>query len=121
MLVRLVRLGVLQRRLRNRAARRPDPHLAISAGFGVLLLGSLLILVDDHLLSPFGAGLPAGRSYELFQAVLDLFGIALVAGVAAALLRRLRRRAGGRRGRRPDRVTTALLAVLLFLGLSGSS
>jgi Fe-S oxidoreductase/nitrate reductase gamma subunit len=117
-LVRLVGQGILQRRLRA-GPLAGRTHLAISTGFGVLLLGSLLILVDDHLLAPFGAGLPAGRFYQLFQAVLDLFGIALVAAAAAALLRRLRGR--GRRPERPatHRVTAALLTVLLFLGLSG--
>lgn len=118
---RALRLAVLQRRLRA-GPLAGRTHLAISGGFAVLLLGSLVVLVDQHLLRPFGTGLPAGAAYQLFQAALDLAGAALVAGVAIALGRRipgLRRGAGPPGLSAPGRARIGLLVALLFLGVSG--
>lgn len=112
---RLLRLGVLQRRL----WRNPGVgaiHAAISIGFGILLLGSVVILVDAHVLAPLGRSLPGGSVYASFQALLDVFGLVFVAGVAVALVRGL---APGptRQDRSP--MAWVLLGTLLFLGSSG--
>ena len=112
---RLVTYGLLQRRVLARPCSG-SIHAAISWGFLVLFLGSLLILVDHHVLGPLGTGLPGGTFYEAFQATLDAFGLALLAGVLLALYRRLVRKP---EHLGPDRKVVLFLLGLLFLCLTG--
>ena len=87
-LVRLLDLGLLQRRLfrRRHAAWM---HLPLSLGFLVLALGSLTIMLDSYVLRALGSMLSRGVGYAAFQATLEVFGLALIAGIGLAIFRRV--------------------------------
>ena len=91
-------------------------HLPLSLGFLTLALGSLAIMVDSYVLRSFGLVLPRGSGYKAFQLTLDLFGLALIAGVCLAIYRRVWIRPAHTRPRGP---ALLLLGVLLAMGLSG--
>ncbi len=64
-------------------------HLAIFAGFAVLLAGSVIAQLDAYLLKPLGIPFLQGSVYQAFQAILDVFGLVFVLGLGLALYRRL--------------------------------
>jgi Fe-S oxidoreductase/nitrate reductase gamma subunit len=112
---RLFRHAVLQRRLLRRRTTA-WAHLPIFWGFVVLALGSLAIMVDVYLLQPLGVVPARGLGYKLFQASLDLFGLAFLVGLGVALFRRVRSRSDDRRG---AGLSVVMLLVLLVVGVSG--
>lgn len=114
-LSRLARHVLLQRRIFRRGFSGLV-HLPIFWGFVVLAAGSLTLMVDAYLLPIIGLRLERGLGYRLFQATLDFFGLAFVAGVGLALGRRLRGRA---RSEPVMEGTLAVLFVLLWIGISG--
>ncbi len=88
-------------------------HLFIFWGWVVLFIGTLIIAVHADVVYFL-----EGRLYLAYSAVLDLFGIVALAGVAMALLRRHVRRPGRLRlGSLWDDV--ALLWLMLAIVLSG--
>jgi Fe-S oxidoreductase/nitrate reductase gamma subunit len=107
--------AVLQRRI-ARQAYAGLMHLGISWGFGILFVATCLVAVQEY------TGIPtlSGRFYLYFMSLtVDLFGVACVAGVALAMVRRY--------VWRPDRVVTPptwdgyswLLVLFLLTLLSG--
>ena len=114
-LVRLFRFGLLQRRL-LRGRDSAWTHLPLSVGFLVLTLGSLAIMVDSYLLQSLGFRIPRGLGYKSFHLTLDLFGLALIAGVSVAIYRRVRVRPEQAQARR---YVLLVLGVLLAMGVSG--
>jgi heterodisulfide reductase subunit C len=117
-LARLGWAGLLQRRVASRA--RGWPHLAIFYGFLTLLLGTTIVAVDWDLLRPFGVRLLVGTRYLYLEAVLDALGVVFVLGLLAALFWRLARlRATGVDQRRMQWQFVALIAALLYMGLTG--
>jgi len=112
---RLLRLGLLHRRLLRRRYSA-STHLLLFWGFVVLALGSLLIMVDTYASRSWGFPLPRGLGYKVFQFALDAFGLALIGGVALALYRRLWIRPADTR---PSGSMLVVLGVLLAMGLSG--
>jgi len=112
---RLARFGLLQGRL-LRGADSGWIHLPIFWGFVVLGLGSLTIMIDGYVLQPLGYGLQRGLGFRLFQASLDLFGLAFVLGVGLAIYRRV----WTRPKRKPADVGMLIvLCALLVVGVSG--
>lgn len=106
--------------LQRKVAERRLPatlHLAIFYGTFVLFLGTVLIFIDEDILKHLGAPkLMSGGFYLVWEGLLDLAGLALIAGVGVALYRRL--------VLRPSflllkRETLLILFGLLFMGLSG--
>jgi Fe-S oxidoreductase/nitrate reductase gamma subunit len=112
---RLLDHGILQRRVvRHRYAG--SMHLLVFWGFVVLFVGDLFLLADRYFIRPLGGRLLEGRIDFVFQAALDVAGIAFVAGVLLVLFRRL--------VWRPPGFSTGAEAIaiafgLLFIGISG--
>ncbi len=76
--------AVLQRRI-ARQAYAGFMHLGLSWGFGILFVATCLVALQEY------TGIPtlSGRFYLYFMSLtVDLFGVACVAGVALAMVRR---------------------------------
>ncbi len=118
----LVADGVYQWRL----ARDPFAlltHQAIFWAMVILFVGTALATVDQDFLNlPFDVQILRGLFYKLFKLVLDLFGVVLIVGVGAALVRRY-----VLRPRRFEKMRTGIslwdsypfLACLLLIAVSG--
>lgn len=107
---------VLGRVLLNTSFFRRDPlggatHMLIMWGFTLLFIGTVLSTLD-HWLVPF----LRGDVYLVYAVVLDLAGVALMAGVALAYLRRYALR---RRIMQTVERDHVILGLLFFLALSG--
>ncbi len=112
---RLLSDALLQRKVLERPFSG-GAHAAIFWGFLVLLLGDLMLFAEVYVLAPLGRPLLAGAGNTIFQAALDLSGLAFLAGVLAALARRL---GPSSRAAVPARGVVPLLLALLFIGASG--
>ncbi len=117
-----VKTGLFQSRLSS------DPfslvmHQAIFWGMVVLFLGTALATVDQdvaHLL--FDAQILHGSGYQVFELLLDLFGIALITGVLMAAYRRYVVRPQRLQARRSGVSlwdAFPLLSVLLLIAVTG--
>ncbi|HSW28698.1 MAG TPA: heterodisulfide reductase-related iron-sulfur binding cluster [Longimicrobiales bacterium] len=107
---------VLGRALLNTSFFRRDPlggltHMLIMWGFVLLFIGTVLSTLD-HWFLPF----LSGGVYLVYALVLDLAGIALMAGVALAYLRRFVLKRGRMQTVERDHV---VLGLLFFLALTG--
>jgi Fe-S oxidoreductase/nitrate reductase gamma subunit len=118
----LVKFGLLQWRLTS------DPlgivmHLAIFWGMVVLAIGTALATVDWDATQLFlGFQFLRGGAYFLFELVLDIFGVVLLAGLAVAFYRRyiLRPAALQMQVCPADRWQSCyLLSILLLIAVSG--
>jgi Fe-S oxidoreductase len=103
--------------LRLGLGARGLPHLALCAGFATLFVGTALVALDWDVARPLGVRLLAGRSYLVFEVVMDAAGALLLAGALAACCRRLFSAASKRRA--AESPFGGLLLALIFLGLSG--
>ena len=96
--------------LDHRAIDRRDPaaggaHRLIFYGFALLFLGTATITLQYDLLEPlFGVRFWHGRFYLLFSLVLDVAGVALIAGLAYMMARRGWMRLPKLDYARPDRI-----------------
>ncbi len=115
-LLLLLREGLLQ----SRVLDKPLPgvmHVALFWGFLVLLAGTIVATVDWEITRLlFDWRLLQGPFYLAYELVLDLFGLAFVAGVAIAAWRRF--------VRKPTHLTldarfSHVLLTLALIGLSG--
>jgi len=117
------------RRLRNvaqyvlaqaKVAREAYPglmHIAIFAGFVILFIGTALIFINDDIVGPiFRWHYIRGGFYRGMEIVLDLLGVALVVGLALALVRRYILRPARLENRPDDAITLGLLAFLAVGG-----
>jgi len=111
----LLDFALAQRRI-MRDRRAGLMHLAVSYGALALLVGTTLVFIDNDVMVPLRSKLLAGNIYLIYEVLLDSFGLLFTGGVAYALIRRVYTR--------PRRLHlkaeyTALLALLLFIGLTG--
>jgi len=90
-------------------------HRALSWGLLGLAAGAAVLALDTNVLRPVGWTFLHGAPYQAVQGFLDLAGVAMVAGAAVALARRLR--PGDLKPRGAGVV--AVLAALLVVGLTG--
>ncbi len=114
-LERLGREVLAQRRVRAAApARRSGVvlHLLLFSGFLVLAVGTTLLFIADKGPVHFHRG----AYFLAYELVMDLFGLALLAGCSLALYRRLVARPASL-GHQP--ADLALLALLLAIGITG--
>ncbi|MBU0513910.1 MAG: (Fe-S)-binding protein [Proteobacteria bacterium] len=103
--------GLLGRKIWSRDFWGGLAHTAVVSGFGVLFLGTLLLMVHDWLW-PF----LVGRPYLVYSLVLDLFGLIFVVGLLLLLLRRYL----FKRGRmEPGPAHGLVLGLLLLIALTG--
>ena len=106
-------------------------HLMIAHGFVVLVIATGILMLNDDIVKPlFNVDFWRDGFYLAYSLVSDLFGLALVVGLAVMAARRLRRPARYDY-RRPDGVPGAFdrrlyvvgdwtfLGSLLFLGITG--
>ncbi len=91
-------------------------HVLIFYGIIVLFLGSFLIFLQEDILTHAGIKFLKGGFYLLFEVVLDVFGIALIAGSLIALYRRLVLKPEYLESNYADFI---LLFALFFMGVSG--
>lgn len=121
---RLARDVVLQYRLRRKGAMGREwasaAHLLLFSGFFVLLIGTTLVCIEHVLADLLGRapGNPVfhkGVYFGVYEVVMDVFGVALVAGCLIFLIRRWRNQ--GSFGRGPADV--AILIVLAVIGVTG--
>ncbi len=121
---RLTRDVVLQYRLRRKGAmgraKASAAHLLLFSGFFVLLIGTTLVCIEHVLADLLGRapGNPVfhkGIYFGVFEVVMDVFGVALIAGCLMFLVRRWRNE--GSFGRTPADV--AILIVLAVIGVTG--
>jgi Fe-S oxidoreductase/nitrate reductase gamma subunit len=114
-LFRALRDVVLQAKVAER--RLPAAlHLPVFYGTVLLFIGTAIVVVYEDILRWFGDFELGGLFYVSFEAVLDAAGVALIAGVLIAMVRRFILR--------PDHLlaklsTTLVLCGLLFMGVSG--
>jgi Fe-S oxidoreductase/nitrate reductase gamma subunit len=116
------RLGKLVRTALFQARLAPDGfsllmHQAMFWGMVFLFIGTVLAAIDQHganLL--FGRQFLSGRFYLLFEFVLDVFGVVLIAGVAMAACRRYILRPARLQAKR---TATSLWDAFPFLTLLG--
>ncbi|MBX5491224.1 MAG: 4Fe-4S dicluster domain-containing protein [Chloroflexi bacterium] len=87
-------------------------HLLLYAGFVTLLLGTLMIAVQEDLRVPF----LRGNFYLGYSLVLDLFGAVALVGLAGLAWRRYVQRPPHLDNRPDDAVVLGMLAVLLVTG-----
>lgn len=98
-------------------------------GFFVLLLGTITLAFEDELTEPlFGVEYVVGNFYRHYSLALDLFGVALIAGLAIFAVKRGLLRPRRLDYRRPDRPESrrryvvgdwVFLGALLFLAVTG--
>jgi Fe-S oxidoreductase/nitrate reductase gamma subunit len=116
---RLLRDVLLQRRVRGRGMASVA-HILLFSGFVVLLIGTTLIAIE-HLLAVLLGCEPTeplfhkGIYFGIYEVVMDVFGLALVAGCALFLWRRWRGLGSFAR----STVDIAILSALVATGISG--
>lgn len=116
---RLLRDVLLQRRFRGRPWAS-SAHRMLFAGFIVLLIGTTLIAIEHFLADLLGRApddpvFHKGVYFGVYEVVMDLFGLALLAGCAMLLARRLR--GAGSFAKSPADI--AILVLLLTIGVTG--
>jgi Fe-S oxidoreductase/nitrate reductase gamma subunit len=108
-------------------------HFLIMWGFITLFIGTVILALDYDLIRPIDANLQfyRGNFYDVYKLILDTFGVALLTGLIAMMVRRwffrppqldYKRvdRPEGSYSRRAFQVGDALFVVgLLVIGLSG--
>ncbi len=91
-------------------------HLFIFFGILILFIGSFLIFLQEDILSHAGIKFLKGGFYLFFEVVMDIFGLALIAGSLLALYRRIVIKPEYLESNLADYI---LLLALLFMGISG--
>jgi Fe-S oxidoreductase len=116
--------------------RRRDPlaglgHLFVFYGFLVLFIGTAILAFQDDVAAPLGFEFWTGWFYKAYSAFLDVFGVALVVGIAVMAVRRGVLRPFRLSYRRVDREQGeddrrgyvlgdwAFLGIIFFLALTG--
>ena len=106
-------------------------HDFILWGFLVLLLGTIILTVDEDLYKPFlGTSFLTGTIYLVYSFLLDLFGVLFLVGLVMMLYRRLRKTAPRLKYSEQDRAQgisigrlivddRLFLFLLLLAGLAG--
>lgn len=114
------RLGLLLRNglLQGKTFRDPYPgimHGLIFFGFAVLFIGTALIANETYITAPLGWSYLRGTFYLVFSLLMDLFGIAVLIGVALALFRRYVQKPDrlGYQGQPDNRADDAVILVSL--------
>ncbi len=116
---RIINEVILQRRIWGRGAASLA-HVLLFSGFFVLFIGTTLISVEHLLAAALGreATDPVfhkGVYFGVYELVLDVFGIAMIAGCVMFLARRWRDRGSFARGS----ADVAILLSLVAIGVTG--
>lgn len=92
-------------------------HIMIMYGVFILFLGTILIFIDDNILSLFKIKLLLDNYYLLYEFLLDFFGLLLIVGLIIAI----KRRVGSSKLKRlrMKKEYLAILYTLIFICLTG--
>lgn len=63
-------------------------HAGVFYGFLVLLIGTTILAIEDHITKPLGFSFWYGKFYIGYSLFLDLFGAAMIAGLIYFMIRR---------------------------------
>jgi len=116
------RIGILVGRVlsQSKVLRVLDPgslHALFFWGFGLLFIGTLLIMAQADLLQPlFGIVFLKGVFYEGYSLVLDLAGLVALLMLAGLLVRRFFVKPNGLESIRDDYVVHSLLFAIIATG-----
>jgi len=91
-------------------------HFLIFWGVTIQVLGTIINLLNMLLFFPFVITFPRGTAYLIYELVMDLAGIAILAGVTMAFFRRLVLRPKTLETRWDDYFALSLLALIPLLG-----
>jgi Fe-S oxidoreductase len=82
------------------------------------VLGTILNILNMRLFFPFVLTIPRGNTYLVYELVMDLAGIAILAGITMAFFRRLVMRPKTLETRWDDYYALSLLALIPLLGFT---
>lgn len=93
-------------------------HGLIFFGFAVLIFGAAFDATEFHITEPLGWAFLRGKFYLGFSFIMEVFGLAVLAGVLMALDRRYLKKPDrlGYKGK-PDNTPDDAIALLLILGI----
>jgi len=92
-------------------------HLMIFWGFVTLLIGTIIVMIEDDITVPiFGFSFYRGNFYLGYKFIMNLAGLLLIAGVLMAFWRRLKRHPATQETSADDLVLLAFLVVLTVQG-----
>ena len=119
---RRFRDAVTQSVLHGRIARPQNTyggvmHLLIFFGFITLFIGTIIVLIEDDIAKPiFGYSFYRGNFYLVYKLVMNLAGVALIAGALMAVYRRRITRPATQETSADDLVILAFLVLLVAQG-----
>jgi Fe-S oxidoreductase/nitrate reductase gamma subunit len=93
-------------------------HFLIFWGVTIQVLGTIINILNMLLFFPWVITFPRGTAYLVYEVVMDLAGIAILAGVTMAFFRRLILRPKTLETRWDDYYALTLLALIPLLGFS---
>ena len=93
-------------------------HLFIFWGMTIQILGTIVIILQYPLFTPFVINWPREGYYLGFELIMDIGGIMIVVGVIMAVLRRTFRRPSYLPNRWDDWFSLGLLMILALLGFA---
>jgi len=93
------------------------PHNLFFWGFGLLFIGTLLVMVQADLFTPLmGVNLLSGEFYKAFSLVMDISGLIVIVMLAALFVRRYFIKPEGLETRDDDIIIHTLLFSILITG-----
>lgn len=93
-------------------------HFLIFWGVTIQVLGTIINILNMLLFFPWVITFPRGTAYLIYELVMDLAGVAILAGVAMAFFRRLVLRPKTLETRWDDYYALSLLALIPLLGFT---
>ncbi len=109
-----VQIFIQPRTLRN--AYPGIMHLLIFWGMILLTIGHIILILQMDLFLPLALPFPRGNTYLAFETISDIAGLALLAGIAMALYRRLVIKPSWLESRWDDFFSLILLALIPLVG-----
>jgi len=93
-------------------------HLLIFWGVTIQVVGTIINILNMLLFFPWVITFPRGTAYLVYEVVMDVAGLAILAGVSLAFFRRLVLRPKTLENRWDDYYALTLLALIPLLGFS---
>src|SRR4030042_6754774 len=93
-------------------------HFLIFWGVTIQVLGTIINLLNMLLFFPWVITFPRGNAYLVYELIMDLAGLAILAGVILAFFRRLVLRPKSLESRWDDYFALSLLALIPLLGFT---
>lgn len=91
-------------------------HFLIFWGMTLLTIGHIILLMQMALFLPFALSIPRGNLYLTFETISDIAGLALLAGIIMAAIRRLFLKPKSLESRWDDFYALIILALIPLIG-----